>query len=385
MSKLFQEAAAGLPPSKPIHRVPYHDLKPEAIRSKHIRFGQSDQAATNSASFPNEGPSSLERNEVENKASSRFIACEWNGAPVISEGASVDQNLSLSTEQLPALPPHSHEKDGVLGQQHPQEPISSGFTSPNLSYRPRDGRPLQRSSSNMQNRGLLQSASSRSPLESDSDECHSSHGVRLIMGYSRIDKQQSRSGSIDSWLDGVFDAKEKDEGKTGLPDSSRPMVGLAQNCESSTFLHQPLMKSSMKRKDSYASSDKENRHPLPSTSPDVSASKHKLLAKPPSRFRRHGPLGDSMKRGSPRSSSSSTSRVPSSNALSFPARRRDVPPTVKAAKLPPLTSPGQNFTVHGDGLASALAKLSPSVQCHRKGRGAKRRKEFDAGQEDTSR
>lgn len=40
--------------------------------------------------------------------------------------------------------------------------------------------------------------------------------------------------------------------------------------------------------------------------------------------------------------------------------------------LPTPCVPGQDFTIHDDELAGALAKLSPQVERHRKGRGPKR-------------
>ena len=210
-----------------------------------------------------------------------------------------------------------------------------------------------------------------SGLETDSDECHSTHGVRLIMPYSYADAVKARHVDIDAWLDRLLLSGDEPEPLAVSQQQDCSIISQSLSNESA-FVNSRHSSSNPDSIPTRYSSNKENEYPsIRDSSLSSRSSKPSLVAKPPSRFRRTTPQKSSY---SALVSESKASSPTSLKRLSQPPKRRHAPSAAMATASGRSVSPARDFTISEHELSTALAKLSPSIECHRKDRGPKKRR-----------
>ena len=248
-----------------------------------------------------------------------------------------------------------------------REPTSSGFATPSApcgkqgNYRSMDLGALE----------YAQSSSAMSAFGSGDDDYS---GVPLPIACSDAQVEKTKPASVDAWLNDLLEATE--DRLTLMPgqateDETRP----SQHASASS----PPKSSKNKACQSSPTADKENIPPAGSSSPRIQTPRQYTQASTPSRFR--GP--------SIQSPAVQHSPYPIKSPIRFPHPptpngHLSQPPIRKKARLnnqgtnmwdtPPQKEQRstQDFTIHEAAMASALAKLSPSVERHRKGRRPKR-------------
>lgn len=200
---------------------------------------------------------------------------------------------------------------------------------------------------------------------SDSDDCHSSHGTRLIVPFTHTDAENAQTASIDAWLDDVLGAARIDVSQVIKELEAGVDRTLHGDNSVDSLLKQGLDTDQLELPSSRGSSNKENASPIATPSPQL-ADLPSSANQPPG-FRRHDPAVSSPI-SLPKRIHSPWS-IPGKGPLSAPPRRKG------SGAMPNVA---RDFTVQDDKLADALKTLGPSVERHRKGRKPKRKRERDA-------
>ena len=262
--------------------------------------------------------------------------------------------------------------------------MNRGITDPDVVHYPTYHSPGETQGLKNNSACILPSSPPLLDLESDSEECHSTHGVRLIMPYTHADAERAQQASIDTWLDEVLDAdRSTDANGTKIYErTTRANVGERVLLYADHRMANPCLNHS--RLLSPGSSNKENARPIVDYDHLTdSIPLRESIRKPPRRV----PLHDAMPEPawSIENSSPWPSRSPpgSPRPLSAPPKRKKTRSPSAASNSSRRTPPRKDFTIKGDELVSALAQLSPAVQQYRKGRGLRKRRGDCASQLDS--
>ena len=266
----------------------------------------------------------------------------------------------------------------VAEDAHAQEPISSGFATPDNNATPYSKTPPEiKHLADINAWALPPSSPPMDAPKSEDEECHSTHGVRLIMPYTHVDAEEAQQANIDAWLENVLGASSERpspvyQGEGEAPTSQEELLQLpnaALDDPPSNSDSEPIQED---RPPSRHSNNKENISP-PKTYPlSIQPSLYTSSFRQSSRFRSSALPG-------PRPIDQNYSAIKFAHPLT-PGGWLSAPPKRKKPRIndqadtpsKPEKSNPQDFTIHDDDLAAALAKLSPSVERHRKGHGPKR-------------
>ena len=256
-----------------------------------------------------------------------------------------------------------------------KEPLSSGFTSP--------AKPRSRSSS-----GRLILPQSLTPDPQD-DDCHSTHGVPLVLPVRGGGKDMVNNYQVDSWLDKVLELspphtdhpafKEFTNQTIGTP--SLLVAGGSPWSQTPAKLDRSRDTPCSKLSLSKLVSNKENIPPSTAAkpwsniaSPSAGTIGHQSITpvNPQASDQSSSNFSDSslgLARPGPTSLSPIT-RAPHGLLHLSPKRKKaKVAASIKQKQKEPGSS---SFTICEDESADVLAELSPVIERHRKGRGPKR-------------
>ena len=266
---------------------------------------------------------------------------------------------------------------GFSDNPHAREPINRSFATPVHFSALHPKTPAAIDQPDVKPWKFLQSSPPVHQSDSD-DEEHSTHGVRLIMPYPHCEAEEAQQASIEAWLEQVL----------GIQDEN---VHIAHDsCDNKTdghMAHDTVLLGESALGGSSTDSDSQSAHegqppyrrlsnkenippPLP---PRELPPPYKSPTPTPSRFQSNACQSTMHPKFITSIAKFTHPLSPGGNILSVPPKRRKpcVNNAVGTPSKPEKRNP-QDFTIHDDGLAAALAKLSPSVECHRKGRGPKR-------------
>lgn len=388
MSSLFHDAAASIYSTTRPAMTSLNSARPRipAYSSRHTKFGQSgaDFKCVMSNTASQWGRSEREFSSCAPKVQRRNRCLEANSQlPLKSPLATLQSDFAGPAGcPNPSLPiadalddecyPSDQEQDNEGGiellqerQTTPPPPRFSKFETPeNLNH------PKKTFSK------LLPSSPPANSSESDSDECHSSHGVRYIMPYSHADAERAQQVSIDTWLEEVLSTDREDSEKAEPADAQGEMTAPPRLCTlPSSFTSRQTI--------SRTSSNKENAPPmLSSSSPKQDLPEFIPCTRPPSRFRPQDHSKSSLN-GVTAPKWQTCSLSPGRGPLSAPPKRKKLYSDWKTQSSPQQVTADRDFRIYEEELAGALAKLSPSVVQHRKGRGPQRKRERCASYWDT--
>ncbi|MCJ1459301.1 hypothetical protein MMC28_009678 [Mycoblastus sanguinarius] len=231
-----------------------------------------------------------------------------------------------------------------------------------------------------------------------SDDRHSSHGVRLIMPFSHSDAEEAQRANIDSWLNGVMEAKEDESSLVSqlldadVNDEAMDNIPLSPTAiANETAIHKSCMISPPRPygdlvSTTRSSRDKENVRPTKLTPPSIRPLKQPLYSDTPSRFRNPTIQPTAIEKAEDHSLLASRFKhtLTPQGHLNLPPKRKKARVNNDLAKgsKPIQHFASKDFTVHDDQLADALSQLSPDVERHRKGRGPKRERCLNYWDED---
>lgn len=270
-----------------------------------------------------------------------------------------------------------------------KEPISSGFATPTGTVPRFVENPEEVKYPIMANWRSLRSRSNVSSFGSDNDDLHSTHGVPLILPFPCSDAEEPPRSDIDTWLSGVV------EGTTSAPLSSPNQscdredllmndAPLPQNVASTLSPLPTRERVSWSKPEqemqspSRGSSNKENISPLKNPSSPTRPPAHHLQARTPYPF---------CQIINTQATLQPTQVLESAQPLLTPQAHLSLPPhrrkraridggtascTAARPEETPTSPRRRDFTVHEERIAAALARLSPGVERHRKGRGPRR-------------
>lgn len=295
-------------------------------------------------------------------------AKKYLGAAIRDDGMCLEDTLRVSSASLP----RQIEEGG-------KEPVSSGFATPIPPTSNFLKNPIEVKYPILENWQSLRSSSDVSNLGSDSDDLHSTHGVPFILPFSHPDAKEAWRSDIDTWLNGIVEATT-----IGLSRSPKPFHAthdllmidspfsrsIAPKFASPTQPRGPPSESKQGwQSPSGAFSNKENISPSKCSSPTHPPAQF-FQTTTPSRFRQTSTeptLQDT--------------KVLHCAHLLTPQGHRNPSPQRKRARFKgyatsraeaEVPTASNDFTIHEDQIAEALAQLSPDVERHRKGRGPKR-------------
>lgn len=209
------------------------------------------------------------------------------------------------------------------------------------------------------------------------DDVHSTHGVRLIMPYSHCDAEQAQRAGIEAWLARVHSVPE--EFISEAPENRHDSIE-GQGEHDTTLLDGSFPKRNVTNQERHFTREVATSKRRPSNKENVPPPLPPRA--PPTPY----PCPQVTPSSSPVHMQEATIRLKSTPSaarflhpstprgfLSAPPKRPKLHAARQVGTLStPIHSPARDFTIHGDDLAAALAKLSPSVEQHRKGRGPKR-------------
>lgn len=264
-------------------------------------------------------------------------------------------------------------KNDCLGQ----EPISSGFATPAAPTRQIES-VLEISSPDLEHRRKPSPESSVSSVDSDRDDQSSGHSFRVITPFSHLDAEEAQRANIDAWLNQVMGVPNDSVQRSNEPCAKKAVDDLAKASATSSTAGQRIEKPTAMsparplqdlESSSKASSNKENVPPKSSSHSPIRPPIQEIHGFTPSRFRVPSFKATNQYSTSP---TRFTHPLTPQGHLALPPKRKK--PRVDSNKRtdPKPSSPSKDFTIHDDELADALAKLSPSVERHRKGKGPKR-------------
>ncbi|KAL9120645.1 MAG: hypothetical protein Q9187_002795 [Circinaria calcarea] len=349
MAQIFEEAAAEIRSSTPSRRISANTTRSRCP----LPFGNSVRGADGD-----------NRHEDGGSPYSRSSAC-----------ASTPPDVPFEQTFPTPLPFYSTSNHPTPIDNMAKEPLSSGFTSP--------VKPPSRSSN-----GRLMLPQSLTPDPQD-DDCHSTHGVPLVLPVRGAGKDTVNNYHVDSWLDKVLELSPPHTNHPAFKESTNQTIGTPRllvaggspwgrtSAKLDRSPDTPYSKLSLSR----LVSNKEN---IP---PSKAAKTWSNVASPLA-----GTIGhQSMTPVNPQASDQSSSNISdSSSGLARPGYTSLSPmpcppqgllhlsPKRKKAKVAELIKqkhkvPGSSsFTICEDESADVLAELSPVIERHRKGRGPKR-------------
>lgn len=257
-----------------------------------------------------------------------------------------------------------------------REPISSGFSTPVHCKTTYTKKVTATPTPKIRSWEAGQLPSDVQQSDSD-DEEHSTHGVRLIMPYTHCEAEEAQQASIEAWLEHVLGSTDESAHKGS--DSCRNKIDGQEARDTKSPGESAFEKNLTGFETEVAHDDRlPYRHlsnkenippPLP---PRVPPPPYDLMTQTQSLSQLDACQAARRPQSSPSIIRFKHPLTPSTFLSAPPKRKklhenRDVSTPSKST-----TSCVRDFTVHDDDLAAALAKLSPCVEQHRKGRGPKR-------------
>lgn len=403
MAKIFREASAGLQETTttPARHMSANIGRPRLPFSQHNGRARRNTTRTGTDSTPS--PPRVEGAEVRPE-------------PTLPTTAALTPPAILYDEVFPTALPYTETPCGAeYGGRGDWDPSSSGYVKPAAIMKESSD-----SGSDLDT-GLMDLASSP-PLvgvDFDDGECHSSHGVPLIISVPLPEPKNTTKSFVEAWLKDVptsspladvgidFDPQLPRSGKDEQ-ENHYQSPAIPHTCSLKGAPISPLPDS--RRTLSRASSDKENVHPLSSPFGGLPATLTPLPLSSPLPFSTSTlcPIETPSRIKLP-FVSSSASRF---QALRTPCGLFEVAPTRRNKKqttaagndngtvtgkttrvienrTPSITLPARRlhgnsaFAIHEDSVESVDVQLSPAVTCFRKGRGPKRAKARCASYYDT--
>lgn len=188
-----------------------------------------------------------------------------------------------------------------------------------------------------------------SSMSLDSDECHSTHGVPLIMPFSDKGSESAQKANVDAWLNDI-------DGKAEIP------------CPDATTSEADVQGIRLQQTKRLKECHGEPSTPLRTSSNKENVSPMRDVSSPLERLSQDLSISTPLHLRNPRIPLNMGRRIPSATRFPHPCTPQghlSLPPRRKRARTED-TNP-QDFTIREDELSHALANLSPSVERHRKG------------------
>ncbi|MCJ1370233.1 hypothetical protein MMC20_001445 [Loxospora ochrophaea] len=375
MAGIFQDAASALKLQETPSRRPESNIKKARISSyRRIPFGRSFARDT----------------DLDELRESLTLSGNYDGkiSPEPVMRFSVSRSRVFPTS-LPYL--HNHSNTSLTSGGN-KEPPSSGFTTPvENKQNPAVPDPTFSKSESRHSTAIISSFD----LESENEDCHSTHGVPLVIPIHNPSSQRLEGSKIDAWLDQVLSLPSDDSlggHNTEMEELLGPSEDLlkASHPQSGSALSPQLTKNNLldplplSRPPSMTSSNKENVSPAnegarPPTPPARLTPLSYYIASP---FRRSTSPPNTRCNSFENAKTirtSSTSRFQSPGTpcklLSLAPKRKQrkgQARTVRSLKfVDAVRTDRPEFEIHEDE-NDCLVELSPHVERYRKGKGHKK-------------